>query len=128
MDGVKILVVDDDAFIRRPLEFLLAQEGFEVRTAVDGDDCLAQLAADDRPDLILLDVMMPGKSGYDVCAEIRSEPRTATIPVMLLSARAQDEDRLRGLEVGAQEYLIKPYVPADLLEKVRALVGLPAVG
>lgn len=127
MEGAKILVVDDDAFIRRPLEFLLSQEGFRPATAVDGEDCLRQLA-EDRPDLIVLDVMMPGKSGLEVCAALRADPQLAQIPVILLSARAQEEDRRRGIEAGAQDYIVKPYVPAELIGRIRALVGQAAIG
>ncbi len=122
MPAAKILVVDDDAFIRRPLELILHQEGFEARTAVDGDDCLRQVRAE-RPHLILLDVMMPGRDGFEICRALKSDPELADIPVILLSARDRERDRDRGLSAGASDYVTKPYAPAELLAKVRALVA-----
>jgi two-component system phosphate regulon response regulator PhoB len=113
--------VDDDAFIRRPLEFILEQEGFEPRTAHDGTQCLARLT-EQRPDLIILDVMMPGLDGFEVCKTIKREPRWADIPVILLSARGQERDRERGLCLGAADFLTKPYSPTELLFRVRELL------
>jgi DNA-binding response OmpR family regulator len=114
----RILVVDDDAFIRRPLLHMLEQEGFLATAAVDGDDCLARMAAA-VPDLVLLDVMMPGRDGFTVCRALKQDPRWADIPVILLSAKGQESDRVRGLALGAADFLTKPYSPADLLQRVR---------
>jgi DNA-binding response OmpR family regulator len=118
----RVLVVDDDAFIRRPLEFILRNEGFEPLTAVDGCDCLERLD-EMRPDLIILDVMMPGRDGFDVCKTIKQEARYAEIPIILLSARGQDHDRERGLCLGAAEFMTKPYSPSELVRRVRELLS-----
>jgi DNA-binding response OmpR family regulator len=120
--GSKILVVDDDAFIRRPLEFMLAHEGFSPRTAINGDDCM-QKVAEQRPDLIILDVMMPGRDGFEVCKTLKKHPDYAGIPVILLSARGREHDRERGLSLGAADFMTKPYSPANLIRRVRELLS-----
>lgn len=119
----KILIVDDDAFIRRPLEFILRQEGYDARTAVDGNDCLAKVGCE-PPDLIFLDVMMPGQDGFSVCGALKSDERTAHIPVVLLSARGQENDRRRGLDLGATDFMTKPYSPQELLKRVREILSV----
>ena len=86
--------------------------------AVDGDDCLARID-DAAPDLVLLDVMMPGRDGFAVCRTLKQHPRWAAVPVILLSAKGQESDRERGLALGAADFLTKPYSPADLLQRVR---------
>lgn len=118
----KILVVDDDAFVRMPLEVMLRNEGFEPLTARDGVECLLRLR-ENRPDLIILDVMMPGPDGFDVCRTIKQESRFATIPVILLSARRNEQDRGRGIGVGAADFIQKPYSPSKLLDRVRELLS-----
>jgi DNA-binding response OmpR family regulator len=118
----RVLVVDDDAFIRRPLEFILRNEGFEPLTAADGSECLERLA-ETRPDLIILDVMMPGRDGFDVCKTIKQQARYAEIPIILLSARGQEQDRERGLCLGAAEFMTKPYSPSELVRRVRELLS-----
>jgi DNA-binding response OmpR family regulator len=117
----RILVVDDDAFIRRPLEFILRQEGFEALTAASGAECLERIETQ-RPDLIILDVMMPGRDGFDVCKTIKNEKRFADIPIILLSARGQEHDRERGLCLGASDFMTKPYSPSELLRKVQEIL------
>lgn len=117
-----ILVVDDDAFIRRPLEFILRQEGFDPVTADGGEACMEQLAAI-RPDLIIMDVMMPGTDGFELCKTIKRESRFADIPIILLSARNRDLDRKRGLSLGAADFLTKPYSPSELLTRVREILS-----
>ncbi len=120
MSGVgrpKILVVDDDLFVRRPLEWILEHDGFEPVMASNGDECLERLEQG-LPDLILLDVIMPGRSGFEVCKAIKNEARYAEIPVILMSSRARTSDRERGIDSGATEFLRKPYPPAELLERV----------
>lgn len=118
-----ILIVDDDAFIRRPLEFILREEGFRAVTAVDGDDCLRRVE-EERPDLIFLDVMMPGRDGFSVCSELKADPRHASIPIILLSARGQEADRERGLDLGATDFLTKPYSPSELIARVRSILSV----
>jgi len=117
----RILIVDDDAFIRRPLEFILRGEGYAPATAVDAADGLRRIE-EAVPDLIVLDVMMPGKDGFTFCAELRTDPRFASIPIVLLSARGQEHDRERGLALGASEFLTKPYSPHELKRRVRELL------
>jgi len=117
----KILIVDDDAFIRRPLEFILREEGFLPVTAVDGEDGLAKLESV-RPDLIVLDVMMPGMDGFDVCRHVRTDPRFASIPVVLLTAKGQESDRERGLAAGATLFMSKPYSPSEMVRRVREIL------
>jgi DNA-binding response OmpR family regulator len=119
----RVLVVDDDAFIRRPLEFILRQEGFAPDTAVDGEDCLRKVMKR-PPDLIILDVMMPGRDGFDICKALKRDPQFAPIPIIMLSARGRELDRQRGLSLGASEFMTKPYSPTDLLRRVRELLSM----
>ena len=116
-----ILIVDDDAFVRRPLEFILREEGYDPAIACDGEECLAHVA-ERLPALIFLDVMMPGRDGFDVCRTLKDDPATADIPVVLLSARGREQDRQRGLALGAHEFLTKPYSPSELLRRVREIL------
>jgi two-component system, OmpR family, alkaline phosphatase synthesis response regulator PhoP len=118
----RILIVDDDAFIRRPLEFILREEGYQPVTASDADEGLRAIESC-RPDLIFLDVMMPGKDGLTWCGELKSDPRYAHIPIVLLSARGQERDRERALALGAADFLTKPYSPHELKRRVRELLG-----
>jgi DNA-binding response OmpR family regulator len=118
----RILVVDDDAFIRRPLELFLREEGFQPSVAVDGEECLRRVALE-VPDLIILDVMMPGRDGFSVCGALKADPRLAEVPVILLSARGMQHDRQRGIDLGADDFVTKPYSPSDLLRRVRHLLS-----
>ena len=118
----KIMVVDDDAFIRRPLEFILRAEGFETVMVEDGNACLSQVP-ETSPDLIILDIMMPGCDGFEVCRTIKSDPQLAQIPIILLSARCQGPDRERGLALGAADYMTKPYSPSELISRIRELLS-----
>ena len=126
-DKPRILIADDDAFIRRPLEWILQQEGFEAETAADGDECIEQLRSA-PPDLLILDVMMPGLDGFEICRRMKDDPRLREVPVILLSARGREHDRDRGLALGASEYLTKPYSPSDLLLRIRGLLETSPVG
>jgi DNA-binding response OmpR family regulator len=123
-DKHKILVVDDDLFVRRPLELLFRQGGFDAVTAADGPECLAALEQD-PPDLIILDIVMPGPDGFEVCRSIKSEARYAQIPVILMSARNRGDDRERGFDLGATDFLTKPYPPTELLQRVREILAHP---
>ena len=116
-----IMIVDDDAFVRRPLEFILEAEGFRPVLASDGEECL-QLVAEDRPDLIFLDVMMPGRDGFGICHELKSDPEYSDIPIILLSARGQEHDEVKGLAMGAEEFMTKPYSPSELIRRVRQIL------
>jgi DNA-binding response OmpR family regulator len=117
-----ILVADDDMDIRDLVAFKLEQAGYDV-TAVD--DGLAALTAARMapPDLVLLDVMMPGMSGIDVCRELRGDPVTAKLPIILLTARAQEGDVEVGFGAGADDYVVKPFSPRELLTRVEAVLA-----
>jgi DNA-binding response OmpR family regulator len=114
----RILVVDDQPDIRLMCRVNLHLEGYEVLEAADGDAGL-QLVRSAQPDLILLDVMMPGVDGWQVLETLKQDPKTASIPVILLTARVQREDEIRGWSSGAADYLSKPFNPSTLTEVVR---------
>ena len=118
----RVLVVDDDEVIRHLIEVNLTLEGFEVITAVDGQDCIDK-AAVVKPDVITLDVMMPRLDGWVTATQLRSNPETAGIKVVLITARAQEDDRNRGEQIGVDAYLTKPFDPAEMIRVVRALAG-----
>lgn len=124
---MKILVSDDDPVILRLLQVNFGLEGFEVQTATQGEDAL-QRAKEMGPDVILLDVMMPGLDGWEVCRRLKEDEGLANTPVVFLSARAQDEDRQRGYELGVAAYVTKPFDPSRLIKLVRQLVGEASEG
>ena len=117
--AVRILVVDDDAVIREMIGSILEVEGYRVLMAENGDQSLQMLAIT-VPDLILLDVMMPGLDGNEVCRRLKSDPSRSFIPIIMLTALGQAEQRVRGLELGADDYLSKPFYIEELLARVRA--------
>jgi DNA-binding response OmpR family regulator len=120
----RVLVVDDDEVIRQLIAVNLTLEGFEVVTAVDGRDCLEKVVEAD-PDVITLDVMMPRLDGWVTATQLRRNPQTAGIKVVLITARAQEDDRSRGREIGVDAYLTKPFDPAEMIRVVRELAGAP---
>jgi CheY-like chemotaxis protein len=120
----RVLVVDDDDVIRQLITVNLELEGFEVATAVDGQDCLDKVK-DVAPDVITLDIMMPRLDGWEAASRLRADPETADIKVVLLSARAQEADLERGSRIGVDAYLTKPFDPDELIDVVRRLAGLP---
>ena len=115
----RILIIEDETPMRTALRDLLAGEGYRVLTAVDGESGLARALAE-KPDLILLDVMMPKLDGFAVCAELRR--LNHDVPVLMLTAKGQIEDRVTGLDAGADDYLVKPFSAEELLARVRALL------
>ncbi len=117
-----MLVVDDDEVIRQLIAVNLTLEGFEVVTAVDGQDCLDKVAEAD-PDVITLDVMMPQLDGWVTATQLRRNPETAGIRVVLITARAQQDDRSRGRQIGVDAYLTKPFDPAEMIRVVRELAS-----
>jgi len=119
----KILVADDEPNIVTALEFLLQRQGFEVEVARNGDEALS-LIESARPDLVLLDVMMPLKSGYEVCKRIRERPDWGHIKVVMLSAKGRDAEVARGLDLGADLYVTKPFSTRDLVGKIKGLLGV----
>jgi len=118
----KILVADDEPHIVTALEFLLQRNGFEVQVARNGEEAL-NLIESGRPDLVLLDVMMPLKSGYEVCKRIRERADWSHIKVVMLSAKGRDAEVARGLDVGADLYVTKPFSTRDLVGKIKGLLG-----
>jgi DNA-binding response OmpR family regulator len=118
----RILIVDDEPEIVRGLEDNLRFEGYQTSTAGDGREALA-VAAREAPDLILLDIMMPGLSGWDVCRELRG--KGIDVPIIMLTARGEEGDRIRGLELGADDYITKPFSLRELLARVRAVLRRP---
>jgi DNA-binding response OmpR family regulator len=119
---LRILVADDDRVILRLLQVNFGLEGFDVQMATQGEEAL-QRAKDLCPDVILLDVMMPGLDGWEVVRRLKEVDALARTPVILLSARAQDEDRQRGYDLGVAAYVTKPFDPARLIKLVRRLVS-----
>lgn len=113
----KILVADDEPPILRLMEFILAREGHEMIVAVNGDEALTKVA-EHKPDLILLDIMMPRVDGYEVVRRLRANPDLSSIPIIMLSAKAQDADVRKGVDVGVNEYITKPFSPPYLVEVV----------
>jgi two-component system phosphate regulon response regulator PhoB len=125
----RILVVDDEPDITALVAYHLARAGYRVSTAANGTEAL-KLARTERPDLVILDLMLPGASGYDVLAELRRLDETRDVGVILLTARREEVDRIRGLTLGADDYLTKPFSPAELSLRVAALLrrlAAPAV-
>jgi DNA-binding response OmpR family regulator len=118
----RVLVVDDDPDIRELVSFKLGQFDLEVSTAEDGEAGLAAALAD-PPDVVVLDVMMPKLSGLDVCRQLRADERTRDVPVILLTAKAQEADVERGFELGATDYLVKPFSPRELASRVQAVLS-----
>ncbi len=115
-------MVDDDEVIRQLIAVNLTLEGFDVATAVDGQDCLDKVAAID-PDVITLDVMMPRLDGWVTAGQLRRNPQTSRIRVVLITARAQEDDKNRGREIGVDAYLTKPFDPGEMIRVVRELAG-----
>ncbi len=113
----RILIVDDDPVIVRLLQINFRLEGYLVETASRGEEALER-AAESRPDVVVLDVMMPGVDGWEVCLRLKADPAMREVPIIFLSARAQDEDRQRGYALGVSEYVTKPFDPAHLVEIV----------
>lgn len=121
MAGPTVLVVDDDPVILKLLTVNFEMEGFSVVSAVDGIEALSTMRAE-RPAIVVSDIMMPNMSGLDLVRELKSDPDTKEVPVILLSAKAQAGDIREGLEAGADAYVTKPFEPLDLVDRVNALL------
>ena len=117
----KILVVEDDPPVSMMLQYNLEREGYSVSIAEDGEEAL-NLIAEDAPDAVVLDWMLPMVSGLEVCRQVRRKLETETVPIIMVTARAEEEDRLRGLDTGADDYITKPFSPNELVARVRALL------
>jgi two-component system, OmpR family, alkaline phosphatase synthesis response regulator PhoP len=118
MDKKKVLIVDDEPDIVETIQFMLESEGFECLTAYDGEDALLK-ARVENPDLILLDIMLPRMDGYKVCRLLKFDEKYKDIPIIMLTAKAQDADKLMGKETGADEYVCKPFVMDELVKMIR---------
>lgn len=118
----KILVVEDDANTSLFVDYTLQQEGYQVVVAKDGLEGLKK-AEDEHPDLIILDVMLPGLDGYEVCSRLRLNTETTNLPILMFSAKARQDDKDAGLRFGADDYLVKPADPSEIRAKVAALLG-----
>ncbi|HJV14216.1 MAG TPA: response regulator [Propionibacteriaceae bacterium] len=121
--GERILIADDEPNIVVSLEYLMKREGFEVTVANDGEAAL-QAVASLRPDLILLDIMLPKKDGFEVCQQIRANPEWRGVKVVMLTAKGRDTEVTKGLALGADAYVTKPFSTKDLVAQVRKLLGL----
>lgn len=117
----QVLVVEDEPDIRDLVVFHLEREGFQTRTAKSGADALKQVKTS-LPDLIILDLMIPELDGLEVCRRLRREPETASVPIIMLTAKGDEVDRIVGLEIGADDYVVKPFSPKELVARVRALL------
>jgi DNA-binding response OmpR family regulator len=119
----QILIVDDEPNIVISLEFLMRREGFRVEVARDGEEALTRIRQD-RPDLVLLDVMMPKVNGFEVCQAVRSDPSLAAVRIVMLTAKGRDAEIAKGLALGADAYVPKPFSTRDLVVQVKSLLGL----
>ena len=119
--GGRVLIVEDEPDIRELLAFHLEREGYHVTRSRTGADALRQVRAR-LPDLILLDLMLPELGGLDVCRRLRQDPRTASVPIVMLTARGEEVDRILGLELGADDYIVKPFSPKEVVARVRAVL------
>lgn len=118
----KVLIVDDEPNIVISLEFLMKKAGYTVAVAADGEEALAKVASF-GPDLILLDVMMPKKSGFEVCESLRADPARAGLQIVMLTAKGREAEVAKGMALGANAYMTKPFSTKDLLAKVNELLG-----
>ncbi|MBN2184791.1 MAG: response regulator [Candidatus Krumholzibacteriota bacterium] len=121
MSKGKILVVDDEINITQILEFSIGSEGYQVITASNGEEAV-DVAKREQPNLIILDIMMPKIDGYEACRIIKANPLTKNIPVILLTAKGRDIDKRLGYEVGATDYIMKPFSPTQLIERIQELL------
>lgn len=118
----KIVIAEDDPDIRELIAFTLRFAGYEVITGSNGEEGY-QLTKSERPDLVMLDVRMPKLTGYEACKRIKSEPELAATPVIFLSAKGQENEIEQGLAAGAEEYLLKPFAPDQLVDRVKAVLA-----
>ncbi|HDZ49641.1 hypothetical protein LCGC14_1438880 [marine sediment metagenome] len=120
----KIVLAEDEPQIARLIEFKLKKEGYQVIWKENGEEALKAIKAD-KPDLILLDIMMPVMDGYEVLRRVKEDENLKSIPVVMLTARAQEKDVVKGIDLGAEDYITKPFHPAELLARVKRILGKP---
>jgi len=123
MAGKTVLIVDDEKDIVETFQFMLEAEGIKCLTAFDGDEAL-NMAKNSFPDLIILDVMLPKINGYKICRLLKFDSKYKDIPILMVTARSQDEDKVIGEETGADEYIIKPFDLNEVVEKVKTYLGM----
>ncbi len=121
MAATQILIVEDEAALATLLEYNLKKEGFDVSLSADGEDALLRIE-ESPPDLVILDWLLPKVSGIEVCRRIRARPETRNLPIIMVTARAEEDDRIRGLDTGADDYLTKPFSTNELIARVRAVL------
>lgn len=121
LGAAKLLLVEDDPSLAELLEYRFQAEGYAVRSTADGDEALV-MAAEDAPDLVILDWMIEGTSGIEVCRRLRRDKATAHVPIIMLTARESEDDRIRGLDTGADDYVTKPFSPRELMARVAAVL------
>ena len=121
MPTYSILIVDDDRSIVKVLQGYLTQAGFEVLRAYDGETCM-HLLRREKPDLLILDLMLPDRDGWDITRTIRADGKLSTIPIIMLTARVEDTDKIVGLEIGADDYITKPFNPREVVARVRSML------
>jgi len=121
MSRGKVLVVDDEEYIQHILNFSFGAEGYDVVTAADGEEAIKK-AKSEKPDIIVLDIMMPKMDGYEACKRLKTDPSTKSIPVILLTAKGREVDRKLGAQAGADDYVVKPFSPGRLIERVEGMM------
>jgi len=119
--NTRILIVEDDPALSEMLVYNLTSAGFETTLTADGDEAISAIL-DETPDLVILDWMLPNLSGIEICRQIRANYQTRHLPVIMLTAKGEDPDRVRGLNTGADDYMVKPYSPAELIARIQALL------
>jgi DNA-binding response OmpR family regulator len=121
MSRGKVLVIDDEEYIQHILNFSFGAEGYDVVTAADGEEGIKK-AKSEKPDIIVLDIMMPKMDGYEACKRLKTDPNTKSIPVILLTAKGREVDRKLGSQAGADDYVVKPFSPGRLIERVEGMM------
>ncbi|RYG93324.1 response regulator [Loktanella sp. IMCC34160] len=120
--GKRVLLIEDEPNIIEAISFILSRDGWTVHTHSDGETANDRIKAT-PPDVVILDVMLPGKSGYDILRDLRADPATAALPVLMLTARGQTRDRELAEQLGASEFMVKPFSNEEVLAQVRTLAG-----
>lgn len=120
---VRVLIAEDEAHIVESLSFILGREGYEVMSVADGEAALARLRSRNPPDLMILDVMLPLRNGFEVLRAVRSDERLSALPVLMLTAKAQPHDRALAEEIGVDAYVTKPFSNRDVIDQVRRLAA-----
>ncbi|MEP3116185.1 response regulator [Nisaea sp.] len=120
----RVFIAEDEPNILESLSFLLGREGWEVTSALDGNSAMEQLSDGTLPDVVILDIMLPHRNGFDILRQLRASPRTRDLPVIVLTAKGQEKDRKTAEEIGANAFVTKPFSNKDVVDQVRRLAGL----